>query len=167
MPSRATRDQLLRLLQTYDLSKWIFTEKVAIDSNSIPHSHPVLTLHTRHLREDDLLLATFLHEQTHWFLDARREATDKALKALRRAFPEVPVGYPEGAADLESSYLHLVINYLEFVALVQVVGEQRARQVFDFWAQDHYRAIYRMVMERVNTIRAIVYEQKLAHAVAV
>jgi hypothetical protein len=40
---------LERLLKQYDLSKWIFTRKVIIDQGEIPHSHPVLTLHTRHL----------------------------------------------------------------------------------------------------------------------
>jgi hypothetical protein len=41
-----TRDQLQRLLKTYDLSTWTWTRKVLIDQDAIPHSHPVLTLHT-------------------------------------------------------------------------------------------------------------------------
>src|SRR5262245_52213072 len=62
-----TRDQLQRLLRTYDLSKWIFTKSILIDEKAIPHSHPVLTIHTRHLKDDELLLSTFVHEQLHWF----------------------------------------------------------------------------------------------------
>ena len=54
-----TKQQLERLLSTYDLSKWIFTRKILIESRVIPHSHPVLTLSTRHLKDDELLLATF------------------------------------------------------------------------------------------------------------
>ena len=51
-----TKEQLQRLLKTYDLSKWIFTKSVVIEENVIPHSHPVLTLSTRHIKDDELLL---------------------------------------------------------------------------------------------------------------
>jgi hypothetical protein len=58
---RATQSQLERLLSQYDLTQWISTMSVVIDEDAIPHSHPILTLHTRHLRDDDLLLSTFVH----------------------------------------------------------------------------------------------------------
>ncbi len=47
-----TEAQLRRLLQQHDLSGWYYTKKVVIESgyNVIPHSHPVLTLSTRHLK---------------------------------------------------------------------------------------------------------------------
>src|SRR5688500_14429317 len=63
-----TRDQLQRLLATYDLSPWLYTKSIVIDERAIPFSHPVLTLHTRHLKDDELLISTFVHEQFHWFL---------------------------------------------------------------------------------------------------
>ena len=63
-----TRDQLRRLLATYDLSPWLYTRSVVIDERAIPFSHPFLTLHTRHLKDDDLLLSTFVHEQFHLVL---------------------------------------------------------------------------------------------------
>jgi hypothetical protein len=53
-----TRDQLRRLLTTYDVSPWIYTRSIVIDERAIPFSHPVLTLHTRHQQDDDLLLST-------------------------------------------------------------------------------------------------------------
>ncbi len=62
------RDQLRRLLRTYDLHKWLFTRDVLIQSGVIPHSHPVLTLNTRYVDDDTAQLATFVHEQLHWFL---------------------------------------------------------------------------------------------------
>src|SRR4030095_16195983 len=75
-----TRDQLQRLLKTYDLSKWTFTKSILIDEKAIPHSHPILTLHTRHLKDDDLLLSTFVHEQLHWFLAQKDKETKDAMK---------------------------------------------------------------------------------------
>ena len=62
----ATRDALLRLVGEHDVSAWLYTHRVIIDQTAIPHSHPVLTLHTRHLGEDEHLLSTFVHEQFHW-----------------------------------------------------------------------------------------------------
>ena len=94
-----TRDQLLRLLATYDLSPWIYTKSIMIDERAIPFSHPVLTLHARHVKDDDLLLSTFVHEQFHWFLTERREATEQAIADLRKLFPTVPAGGTAGAPD--------------------------------------------------------------------
>ena len=90
-----TKSQLQKLLAQYDLSKFIFTIEIIIDRNTIPHSHPVLTLHTRHLKDAELLLSTFVHEQIHWFLTQHQEQTEQAVKELRTIFPKVPVGFPD------------------------------------------------------------------------
>lgn len=47
-----------RILASYDLRRYTFTYQVIIDEKAIPHSHPVLTLHTRHLGSDEQLLST-------------------------------------------------------------------------------------------------------------
>jgi hypothetical protein len=46
-----TKEELARMLATYDLSKYTFTHDVIIDEKAIPHSHPVLTLHRFVLEE--------------------------------------------------------------------------------------------------------------------
>src|SRR5690348_10802294 len=89
---RQTKEQLERLLSTYDLQKYTFTRSVVIDERSIPHSHPVLTLHTRHLHSDDQLLSTYVHEQLHWYLENHQQQTDAAENDLRKIYPKVPVG---------------------------------------------------------------------------
>jgi hypothetical protein len=152
----ATREQLERLLARYDLRPWLFTREVVIDDLAIPHSHPVLTLHTRHLGSDDQLLSTFLHEELHHFESAHREEVAAAMAALEKAFPSLPVGFPDGAGSLESSYLHLIVNHLEYESLVRVIGKPRADETFVFWEGDHYRTIYRT--ERLNrpAVRSIV-----------
>jgi len=131
-----TRDQLQRLVKTYDLSMWIFTKSILIDEKAIPHSHPTLTLNTRYLKDDDLLLSTFVHEQLHWFLVQRDKETKEAMKDLRALFPKVPAGLPDGAGDEESTYLHLLVNYLEYRADSELLGELRAKQVMDFWSSE-------------------------------
>jgi len=94
-----TKAQLERLAMTYDLHKWIFTQKIEIDENATPHSHPVLTLSARHVKDDELLLSTFVHEQTHWHFVNNEKLTDAALKDLKVMFPQVPKQGPEGARD--------------------------------------------------------------------
>lgn len=158
-----TRDQLLRLLKTYDAGKWIFTRTVIVDSSPevIPHSHPVLTLSTRHLKDDDLLLSTFLHESLHHFLTQRAEQAEAAKKELHKVFPRLPVGYPDGADSEDSGYTHLIVNYLEYRADKELLGEQRAFQIIQFWMADHYRWLYRQLLEAGYQIGPIVRKHGL------
>jgi hypothetical protein len=163
--SEATRDQLGRILATHDLSRWLFTRDVDIDARAIPHSHPVLTLHTRHLERDDLVLATFLHEQLHWYLvGANQDAVNSAFEDLRALFPSAPVGFPDGAIDEESTYLHLIVNYLEGRAVAAVLGEEAARIVLEHWTSDHYCWIYRTVLDHGRAIHDILERHRLLEA---
>jgi hypothetical protein len=160
-PERQTKAQLERLLATYDLRKYTFTHTVVIDEQSIPHSHPVLTLHARHLKQDDELLSTYVHEQLHWYLDEHLDQTTAAEEDLRKIFPKVPVGYPEGANDEESTYLHLIDCYLEMEADRDLLGQSRAAAVMNFWAGDHYRWVYRTVIDDESTIRKVIETRHL------
>ena len=155
------RQQLERLLQSYPLSPWYFTKSIEIDETAIPHSHPVLTLHTRHWKDDDLLLSSFVHEEIHWWLEGKDEVK-AAEDDLRALFPKIPVGFPDGAESEESGYLHLLVNFLEWRSDRQLMGELRARQVMEFWTHDHYRALYGMVLDHAQEIGAIINKHHLA-----
>ena len=156
-----TREQLQRLLKTYDLSPWIYTTSIVIDEQAIPFSHPVLTLHTRHTKDDDLLVSTFLHEQLHWFVAARQEAADRAIADLRRSFPNAPAGGTVGGRDQNSTYLHLIVCYLEQHADRRVFGELKTKQIMDFWASDHYTWVYQKVIAQSSEIGEIVRSRGL------
>ena len=153
---RASAAQLDRLLNSHDVSRWAFTQKVVIDEHQIPHSHPVLTLHARHLNDDDVLLSTYVHEQLHWFLSARAPQMDAAASALRAIYPRIPVGFPEGSSDEEGNYVHLVIAYLEHQAMKTLLGEQKAAQVQQFLAKDHYTWIYSTVSKEPEKVGAVI-----------
>ena len=159
---RETKAQLERLLKTNDVSRYSFTHEVMIDEHSIPHSHPVLTLHTRHLKSDDLLLSTYLHEQLHWYLSAHPTETQTAESELRKMYPHVPIGGRDGGQDEESTYLHLVDCYLEMQADRAVMGSQRTAEVMKFWSDDHYRWIYRTVIQDETRIADAVAKEHLA-----
>ena len=159
-----TKEQLQRLLGAYDLSKWIFTRSIIIDEQAIPHSHPTLTLHTRHLKDDELLLSTFVHEQLHWFVFQKDKESEAAMKELRVLFPKIPVGFPEGSNDERGNYIHLIVIYLEYRADRELLGELKARQVMDFWATDHYTWIYKTVLGRTRDIGNVAFKYKLIPA---
>ena len=159
---RRTVEQLQGLLRRYDVSPWLFTKRVVVDERAIPHSHPVLTLHTRHLGEDSLLLSTFLHEQLHWFLDAHAAAARLAVTELEKRFPDAPVGFPDGADTRQSTYEHLLVTYLERSLLIQVAGGDATSDVMAFWVKDHYRWIYRTMLDHNKEIGAIVARHRLA-----
>ena len=150
------REQLRRLLQTYDLSKWLFTHTVLIQSRVIPHSHPVLTLNTRNVEDDTAQLSTFVHEQLHWFLTdhAGRQKTDTAISDLRELYPTVPTKPPEGARGERSTYLHLIVGSLELQALTELIGEKRARE--HLAGYNHYTWVYRTVLTDADRIGELV-----------
>jgi hypothetical protein len=158
-----TRDQLQRLLREHDLGRWIFTRKVVIDGTPrlIPHSHPVLTLSTRYLKDDDLLLSTFVHEQLHWYLTENEERAKPALQELRKLYPDAPSGFPQGARDQESTYNHLIVCYWEIRAAKELLGELRSFQVAQFWMHDHYMWIYRKVLEEGYKIGPLIHKHGL------
>jgi hypothetical protein len=154
------RDQLLRLLSRYDLRKWQFTNRVRMQHGVIPHSHPVLTLNTRYLDDDALALSTYLHEQLHWFV-WRHSGTRAALAELRQRYPSPPVAPPEGAGDVRSSYLHYLVCYLEYVALIEVLGAEEARRVIAFRCTDYYTEIYKAVLRDFDAIGEIARRHNL------
>lgn len=139
-----TRDQLLRLVREYDVGRWLFTRTIRIDERQIPHSHPVLTLHTRHLGDDMHLLSTFIHEQFHWFVAERDAQRDSAIGEFRAKWPEVPVGDGRGARDEFSTYLHLIVCDMELQGMERLVGRDRAVATLD--GITHYRWIYDRVL---------------------
>jgi len=142
---RRTRDQLEAVLRRFEVSRWIETREILIDENTTPHSHPVLTLHTRHLDNDLQLLSTFVHEQFHWYVNRERERRDSVIAAFRQHYRDVPVGGSAGARDAASTYLHLVVCDLEFQALTMLVGREEAKRTLERFT--HYQWIYERVLE--------------------
>jgi hypothetical protein len=149
---RATVEKLRRLAHAFDLVRFLFTREVIVDAKAIPHSHPILTLKTGHA-SDDALLAEFLHEQMHWFLSPHLEALRRAVQEFELMYPDLPVGLPMGAPNRWSSYLHLAVNALELRAAELYIGRERARDVLAGW--QHYRAIYRIVLDETDRIEDV------------
>lgn len=157
LPAEAeTREQLRDMLARYDLRTWQCTDHVRIEEGAIPHSHPVLTLNTRE-PSDELLLATYLHEQIHWFtlVEANREAGRCADREWRRMYPDVPVALPEGCGSEFSNYLHFTVCFFEYAGLIALLGEAAARDVMEHRAARFYRYVYRAVLRDFPEMHAV------------
>lgn len=140
------KEQIERILSQYHskIKDWIFTDKIAIDENVIPFSHPTLTLNCNYLDNDLKQLANFLHEEFHWFEEEKDAQKEKAINEFKVLYPEVPVKGKTGARDNYSTYLHLIVCDLEFQAMTKVAGVEKARQLLKEWT--HYTWIYEKVL---------------------
>ncbi len=155
------RKQLVRLIEEYglDIDRWIFTDKVLIQSYEIPHSHPVLTLNTQYLDNDQEQLATFLHEQIHWYADIESNKTEEIIDVFKKMYPTVPVGKGEGARSEYSTYLHLMVCWLEFDAVRKLIDEETARSLLA--DKSYYRWIYKKVLEDTESIGKVLHEHEM------
>ena len=66
----------------------------------------------------------------HWYLwylgTPERDPVAPFFDELVRRYPEAPTELPDGARNYESTYLHLVINWLEVAATAEFIGRHRA-----------------------------------------
>lgn len=151
-----TRDLLIELFDTYPLDKWRYAERIRIESGVIPHSHPVPTLASHPDRLNPLrLLATYIHEQLHWFwlLEHHGDRRWLAWRSLREAFPNLPVDLPAGCGSEESNYLHVAITFWELLALEELVGDEIARAFLE--RKPYYTAISHLVLTTDEVISSI------------
>jgi len=146
--------ELEQLLKEHDVSKYIFAQTVTIEERAMNHAFPVLTLNVHFLGSDDELLSSFLHEQLHWYLRDHPVQMEQALTELKKFYPKVPVGLPEGADTMYSTYGHLVDCYLEIQADRALIGPERTDKVIR--NKPWYTWIYKTITEDEKRIDAVV-----------
>ncbi|MCB0490152.1 MAG: hypothetical protein KDC99_16840 [Cyclobacteriaceae bacterium] len=143
---------LKEILLENDLSQWRFTDKVIIEERVIPHSHPTLTLNTSSFDKKDIL-DTYLHEQLHWYVDRNQSGENAAIEEFKLRYKNVPFGNRAGARDEYSTYLHLIVCFLEYRSLAQLLGEEESKQMM--WNQTHYTWVYNKIIEDSSYIRKV------------
>jgi hypothetical protein len=150
------KGQMERLAKQYDLKKYTITRDIVIERGATNHSYPVLTLNLRFLDNDDLALSAYVHEQGHWVLMERHRADNPALfEDLQRTFPNMESRVREGDGELRSSYFHVAVCMLEWQAMEDLVGAQRARKVTEWKQGDHYKAIYSTVLNHREQVESV------------
>lgn len=154
---------LKALRQRHDLSRFEYTRHVRVIPASSTYSHPILTLGTRFTETEDHLLATYLHEQMHWYLyllgGPDHDPIAPFFDELVRRYPDAPTQLPEGARNYEQTYAHLVVNWLELHAVSQYIGMPRAAALAE--TQYGYRWIYRTVLKDWDALGALYREHAI------
>jgi len=161
---RALGSRLDRIVRRHpEVSNWLFTKEVVVDDSELSHSHPVLTLGAGSpgVKTDMGLMSTFLHEEMHWHLAHHPDQLMLAIKDLKSLYPKVKVGRLEGGArNEESTYLHLLVCFLETGALSTLFGKKRAQA---FAATKPYNSwIYRTVVHDHGRIGRIIEKRGLS-----
>ena len=143
------KDMLAKLRSAYELAPYEYTKVIRIAPGEIPHSHPILTLNTM-IRAEGPLLCTYLHEQMHWYVTWYSYANNSGWRAIfreiREMFPSVPVAFPQGAHTEGSSYLHIIVNWLEVESAASLLGRASAEEIAS--KNFVYSGIYALVLEK-------------------
>ncbi len=147
--------QVGQLAKQYDLKKFTITRDILIEQGAMAHAKPVLTMNCRFLENDDRALSQYVHEQGHWVLGRREGELRPLYLALTSTFPNIPMEFPRGGYGVRDSYFHLAVILLEWQAMEQLVGEDRALNVMKFKQGDHYTELYRTVMENRAQVEKI------------
>ncbi len=158
---RKTREQFLRLFEQYALDKWLYTERMQIEEGAIPHSHPILTFGTQYLHDTEQLLGAYIHEQIHWFcvLEEKFEQLKRVMETFRKWYTDLPISLPEGCGNAHANYLHIVVCYLEYRGLVELLGTQAARKVIG--RITHYTKIYELILKDGERIGEVITANNL------
>jgi hypothetical protein len=157
------KEQMERLAKEYDLAKYTITRDMMIEAGAINHSSPELTLNLRFLDNDDLALSAYVHEQGHWVLMKRnRMENPRLLEDLERSFPNLNYDRPEGDGDLKGSYFHIAVCMLEWQAMEDLVGTERARKVIEWKKADHYKGLYELLMTQRGRVESVLRAHHVA-----
>ena len=150
------KQQMERLAKQYDLSRYTITRDVIIERGAMNHSSPVLTLNLRFLDNDDLALSAYVHEQGHWVMMERHRADGpRIFEDLHQTFPNLDYRMPSGDGELRSSYFHIAVGMLEWQAMEELAGPERARKVIEWKQRDHYTGVYAILLSHRDQVEAV------------
>ena len=146
------KNALESLQEKYDLSPWVITDTIEVDEKArTPRSHPVLTMSTQdeYLKSDIKLLSSFLHEQFHWHvIQNGKPSKAKFRKEVKLEFPNVKFERPLGSGTEGGTLTHIIVCYLEYVVLSELVGKEKATQ--NLSTNEYYTWVYQTVMNPEN-----------------
>jgi hypothetical protein len=141
------KSDLEALHNQFDLTPWIYTQKVQVDDGArTPHSHPILTMSTQpeYLASKTKLLSTYLHEQFHWHVIINGKPTKEAFRArIKEFFPNFKTRQPFGSGDAGGTLSHIIVCYLEYIALSELIGQDKALE--NISTNGYYTWVYETV----------------------
>ncbi len=157
-----TRVELEQLASQYDLTKYTLTRDIIIEQGARAHSFPTLTMNCWFQGRPDLLLSQYVHEQGHWVIRNHNRDRFDFIQDLKRVAPGLPTHFPEGGNNEQDTYGHLADNLLEWQALDELIGPERARRVIEWKKNDHYTAIYAFLLAHRDEVEQVLRKYKIA-----
>lgn len=118
--------ELRALLVAHDVSGLQWTSQVTINRHGVAHSHPALVLTTQDQGDD--LLGSYVHQQLHWWTEARPELKN-AIADTQQTWATVPTSNGGGANTEAQTRMHLTVCHLEQRAMHHVAGDVRSRML--------------------------------------
>lgn len=151
-----TRMEILHLARKYDLSSFLYTKKIIVDSEAKETRwKPQIVLNTRYKDHPQRLLAQLVHEELHWWMRDHKGNVQVAIPELKRAFPGIP--RIRGAKEQDSALRHLLICWMEFRALAKYFGEEEASDVLRHHVREkRYPWIYGRILRDHRKVEKIV-----------
>tara|TARA_B100001093_G_scaffold511451_1_gene579380 strand:+ start:1204 stop:1911 length:708 start_codon:yes stop_codon:yes gene_type:complete len=148
------------LFDRYDLEKYLYTKNIIVDGNinNFPDSYNFVVRITRRYVLDkkytlEHLLAIFIHEQFHCWEDQIENKTkiNKLLPILYDTFPDMNLLPPYGSRTKESTYIHIIICFHEYNALIDLLGLKKANEILK--TKRIYKGIYQTVIDNFDNIK--------------
>lgn len=158
-----TKQNFFHLIQIYELRPFLYTYRINVEANVPARSHPVLTLNTKYASSPHKILAQWLHQEFHWWANSKPSHVRKAMQELKEIYPQIPHAKTE--TD-KLSYLHFIINSLEYQALTHLLGQKEAKTIIKEMVEEekHYQWVYETVLEQDLRIKKILMKNQLLPA---
>jgi hypothetical protein len=142
------RQQIERLAAQYDLTKYTITRDILIEGRGVNHALPTLTLNLVFLDNDDRALGVYVHEQAHRLLHDQYPAKARAMvPELKRIYPDLKFETADGDPSERASWGHLPVLMLEWQALEDLIGVERAQSVMKYGRQHNYKELFATVID--------------------
>jgi hypothetical protein len=88
-------------------------------------------------------------------MERHRPDNPALFEDLQRTLPNMEIRVPDGDGEVRSSYFHIAVCMLEWQAMEDLVGSERARKVIEWKQGDHYKAIYAMVLNHREQVESV------------
>jgi hypothetical protein len=147
-----TKSALEHILIQYPLDKWILCNSIIIEQGANGKAFPIITLSV--WKDDEGLLSQFLHEQIHWIEKGREQNMEDAVEELKEMFPNAPIQRPEGGGSEQSTYIHLIVCRLEFLALQELLGKEKAKSIII--GNKNYTWIRKAILDNASSIDSVI-----------
>jgi len=134
------------LCEQYDIPA--FTQTVLVEKDSIPHSHPILTLNTR-VKDSRLLLKTLVHEQLHWY--AKNHPQYKNCIAYLKTRYRDDGEHNKLGTYPDSYWEHIIICFNALNYLENFLSKEDVEWIYQQWQA--YPTLEKLVVQNKEKVR--------------